>query len=81
MESHLEGGHNQALLFHKAAAAVTLALAQKGEMGDSDIKAGVLTVVIRYSKCRITMGAAPLCDWECGSPATRRKIHAVGDIT
>lgn len=77
MEPHPEGVHDHALLFHSGMVALT----QKGDVGGSNIKTSVLTVEVRYSGCRITVGAVPLCDWECGSLATRRRIQAAGGMT
>lgn len=53
MEPHPEGVHDHALLFHS----VMVALTQKGGVGGSNIKTSVLTVEVRYSGCRITVGA------------------------
>lgn len=76
-EPHPEGAHDPALIFHN----VMVALTQKGDVGSLNIKTSVLTVEVRYSECRITVGAVPLCDWECGSLATRRRIQAAGGMT
>lgn len=57
-----------------------VAVAQKGDVGGSNIKTSVLTVEVRYSGCRIAVGAVPLCDWECGSLATRRRTQAPGGM-